>query len=600
MSTAGPVSELLLRWEELRERGQVVSAEELCRDRPELVDDVRRRIAALEAVYRVPNRPPAETQAESEAGPRPAAFPQVPGYEVLGLLGSGGMGVVYKARDVRLKRLVALKMILAGPHARPEELARFRTEAEAVARLQHPNVVQIYEVGEHDGRPYLALEYVGGGSLADRLGGKAQPADEAARLMRALALAVHAAHERGIVHRDLKPANVLLAPNPNTKSPNPNTEIRNPKQIRNPNAPIPKPAGSAVSDLGDPGLGIVSDFDIRISDFTPKITDFGLAKRLDEIGQTQTGAVLGTPSYMAPEQAAGDSRGIGPHTDVHALGALLYELLTGRPPFEGATLIEMLDQVRSQEPLPPGRLRPDVPRDLETICRKCLEKEPARRYPTAQALADDLGRYLNGELIHARSFTLADRLARTLNRDQELRPFYGVWRQWWPAPLLMPPLLFVVHLLPFLLLRGTPAYPPASLAVSLGLVTLLLAVYLWLVRPGTMYWRGPAVTWLWSMRLGHFAGMVVVPLVSWQLLGPDDGRWALACYPLWAVLTGSLFVSMGGAFWGRLYLAGLAFLAAAVVMPWRLEWAPVEFGVVLAGVMVGAILHLRRTASDVG
>jgi eukaryotic-like serine/threonine-protein kinase len=546
MSTAGPVSELLLRWEELRERGQTVTAQELCRDCPELMDEVRRRIEALEAVYRVPNRLLSETQPGSSQDARPAApVPQVPGYEVLGLLGSGGMGVVYKARDVRLKRLVALKMILTGPHARPQELARFRGEAEAVARLQHPNVVQIYEVGEHDGRPYLALEYVAGGSLAERLGGKPQPADEAARLVQALALAVHAAHERGIVHRDLKPANVLVA-----------------------------------------------------EDGTPKVSDFGLAKRLGEAGQTQTGAVLGTPSYMAPEQALGDSRCIGPHTDVHALGALLYELLTGRPPFEGATLFETLEQVREHEPLPPGRLRPDLPRDLDTICRKCLEKEPARRYPSARALADDLGRYLGGELIQARSFTFADRLARTLNRDQELRPLHGLWRRWWPLPLLVAPLLFVVHLLPFLLLRGTPAYGPASVAVTLGLFTLLLAGFLGIIAGGPVLWRGAAFHGLWSLRLGHFAGMWLIPVVCFELFGPDDERRWLAAYPLWAILTGAMFVSLGGAFWGRLYLAGLAFFAAAVVMPLRLEWAPVEFGILLPSIALAAYQHLRHTAGE--
>jgi serine/threonine-protein kinase len=544
MSSAGPVSELLLRWEELRERGQSVSAEELCRDCPALVDDVRRRIAALEAVYRVPNRLPASTRPEPGGHPpAPAELPRPAGYEVLGLLGSGGMGVVYRARDVRLKRLVALKMILTGPHARPEERDRFRREAEAVARLQHPNVVQIYEVGEQDGHPYLALEYLGGGSLADRLGGKPQPADEAARLVRVLALAVHAAHQGGIVHRDLKPANVLLA-----------------------------------------------------EDGTLKVTDFGLAKRLDEAGQTQTGAVLGTPSYMAPEQALGDSRGIGPHTDVHALGALLYELLTGRPPFRGATLLETLEQVRAQEPLPPGRLRPDMPRDLETICRKCLEKEPARRYATAQALADDLGRYLNGELIHARSFTLADRLARTLNRDQEIRQFLALRT----ASVFVAPLIFLGHLLPSLLLRGSAIYPAVLVVGSVGFVGAIMALFFWFNRSGALI-PHTSVNYqqFWSLRLGHLAGMVLVPIVCRELLGPE-GPWALATYPLWAILTGSLLFSMGGVLWGRLYLAGLALLGLALVMAWRLEWAPVEFGLAVSVIVAGISIHLNRSGAAQG
>jgi serine/threonine-protein kinase len=542
MSSAGPVSELLLRWEELRERGQAVSAEELCRDRPELVDDVRRRIEALEAVYRVPNRLPSGTLPDPGGQTGAPAEPlRLPGYEVLGVLGSGGMGVVYKARDVRLKRLVALKMILTGPHARPEERDRFRREAEVVARLQHANVVQIYEVGEHDGRPYLALEYVGGGSLSERLRGKPQPPEEAARLVRTLALAVHAAHQSGVVHRDLKPANVLLA-----------------------------------------------------DDGTPKITDFGLAKRLDEAGQTQTGAVLGTPSYMAPEQALGDVHGVGPHTDVHALGAILYELLTGRAPFDGATLLETLDQVRSQEPLPPGRLRPDVPRDLETICRKCLEKEPQRRYPSAQALADDLGRYLDGELIHARSFTFADRLARTLNQNSR---HIDQVRILWPLLLALAPLPFVLHLLPFLFLRDTEAYPLVCAGVSMGLVTFGLVIFVWIARPGSAFLRPALAQQLLPLRVAHLLGMAMSLVLCRQLL--PDGPWALAAYPFWTVLTAVLFFSMGGALWGRLYLAGLALFAVAVVMPLRLEWAPVEFGLVLTGLfaVIGRRFRNQRYAT---
>ena len=221
------------------------------------------------------------------------------------MLGRGGMGVVYKARHLALKRTVALKMVLAGGHAGPRELARFRREAEAVARLQHPNIVQIHEVGEAGGHPYCALEFVEGGSLAGQLQGKPLPAREAARLVETLARAVHLAHSRNVVHRDLKPANVLLA-----------------------------------------------------ADGTPKITDFGLARQLDSDSGADPGrdAMMGTPSYMAPEQAAGRSHEAGPAADVYALGAILYECLAGRPPFQGKTVVETLDQVRTQEPVPPSRL----------------------------------------------------------------------------------------------------------------------------------------------------------------------------------------------------------------------------------------------------
>jgi serine/threonine-protein kinase len=273
----------------------------------------------------------------------------VPGYEILGELGRGGMGVVYQARQTKLNRVVALKMILAGAHAGEGDRRRFLAEAEAVARLQHPNVVQIHEVTEHNGLPCFSLEFCPGGSLAARLAGTPLPPAEAARLVEGLARAVQAAHEAGIVHRDLKPANVLLT-----------------------------------------------------ADGTPKITDFGLAKQLDQAGRTGSGAVVGTPSYMAPEQAAGKGKEVGPAADVWALGAILYECLTGRPPFRAATLAETLLQVLSEEPVPPGRLLPKLPRDLETICLKCLQKEQRKRYATADALAEDLRRFQAGEPIRAR------------------------------------------------------------------------------------------------------------------------------------------------------------------------------------------------------
>jgi tetratricopeptide (TPR) repeat protein len=328
-------------------------------------------------------------------GPAGAEFPRVAGYEVLGLLGRGGMGVVYKARQTQLKRLVALKMILAGGQAGPEALARFWLEAEAVARLQHPNIVQIYEVGEWragdvgPAMPFIALELLEGGSLTQRLAGMPMAARPAAELVRTLALAIDAAHQRGVVHRDLKPANILLQPK---------SEIRNPK------------SETVASDLG-----------FRMSDFDPKIADFGLAKQLDaDAGQTGTGAIVGTPSYMAPEQAAGMSRQVGPTTDVYALGAILYETLTGRPPFRGATVLETLEQVRAQEPVPPSRLQPKTPADLETICLKCLSKQPSRRYGSARALADDLERFLEGRPILARPASRRERFVKFAARNKAL------------------------------------------------------------------------------------------------------------------------------------------------------------------------------------
>jgi tetratricopeptide (TPR) repeat protein/tRNA A-37 threonylcarbamoyl transferase component Bud32 len=304
--------------------------------------------------------------------------PTIPGYAILEELGRGGQGVVYKARQADLNRFVVLKMIRPGELAHPRELARFQAEARAVARLQHPNVVQIYEVGEVAGRPYLTLEYVEGWSLDRLLHGKPWLVRPAAELLQTLAHAVHYAHQCGIVHRDLKPGNVL---------------------IRN--------------------------------DGVVKVTDFGLARRLPKEDApnpnppkqtaeadrlTQSGAAVGTPSYMPPEQACGRSRDVGPLADVYALGAILYECLTGRPPFLAASWVETLHQVRFQDPVPPRHLQPRVPRDLETICLKCLEKEPGRRYASAADLADDLRRFLDGKPIVARAAPPWERAGKWVRR----------------------------------------------------------------------------------------------------------------------------------------------------------------------------------------
>ncbi len=366
------IDELLRRWEDLRLRGQVLSAEELCRDCPEHLEEVGRRIRALLDVGRLRDQAGAGTDDETRPDPemREEAPPHVEGYEVLGEVGRGGMGVVYRARHPVLKRLVALKVILAGGHAGPVRRKRFLIEAEALARLHHPNVVQIYSVHEHAGCPCLCLEFVDGPRLADRLADFRDRPRDAAHLVEVLARAVHFAHQRGIVHRDLKPGNVLLQP----------TGCGEPDAVERAAVPFSTLGGS----------------------FVPKLTDFGLAKRLDGDGPTASRAVIGTPPYMAPEQASRAFGEIGPATDVYALGVVLYELLTGRPPFDGDDEMEVLQRVQREEPVPPSRSAPGCPRDLQTICLTCLRKEPARRYASALDLADDLHRFLGREPIRAR------------------------------------------------------------------------------------------------------------------------------------------------------------------------------------------------------
>jgi serine/threonine protein kinase/Tfp pilus assembly protein PilF len=288
-------------------------------------------------------------------------------YDILGVLGRGGMGIVYKARQMALNRIVAIKMIL---HAGPEGRERFEREAQAIARLNHPNIVPIYEVGEHNGLPFFSLEYCAGGSLAGKLNGNPMPPREAAHLIETLARAIHAAHQARVIHRDLKPHNILLT-----------------------------------------------------ADGIPKITDFGVARDLDVVSQTESGDLLGTPCYMAPEQANRKGVVLTSAVDVYGLGAILYELLTGRPPFKAATVIETVMQVKNDEPARPRHLNPSTPRDLETICLKCLQKDPSKRYATARDLAEDCVAFLEGGAIKAQPiglWTKALRWARRRPRDAAL------------------------------------------------------------------------------------------------------------------------------------------------------------------------------------
>ena len=358
-------------------------------------DEVERRM-----MWRLKRMSPwlAPTLQEQPDSPSPVTIgsdlPAVPGYEILEELGRGGMGVVYKARQLGLQRTVALKMLLTGTAAAPKDLVRFRAEAAAIARLRHPNIVQIFDVGEAAGRPYFVLEFVAGGNLAQHLQGTPLPVQPAAHIVETLARAVQAAHAQGVIHRDLKPANILMQ----------------------------GPEVWASSTGGDSSLDPDTS-PLIPSILTLKIADFGLAKCVsgdeeapDLRGPTVTGELLGTPNYMAPEQAMVPRQPVGPPADVYALGAILYELLTGRPPFKGPTPLATVLQVLHNEPVSVTSLQPNVPLDLETICLKCLRKEPRKRYGSALELADDLRRFLNDEPIRARPVLFVEKLWRWARR----------------------------------------------------------------------------------------------------------------------------------------------------------------------------------------
>jgi tRNA A-37 threonylcarbamoyl transferase component Bud32 len=516
----------------LRELAGGANIDDLLRQHSGLTAEDVRACLALAAELAEGTAPPVEAGTiPPAAGPRgvtvaepagaetpPAKRITVPGYEVLEELGRGGMGVVYKARHLKLNRLVALKMILAGEHAGAELVTRFQVEAEAVAQLQHPHVVQIFEVGEHEGQSFLALEFVPGGSLAERLDETPWPAEQAAELIETLARAMDVAHQRGIVHRDLKPENVLLTENSQ-----------------------------------------------------PKITDFGLAKRLEmQTGVTQTGMVVGTPSYMAPEQAAG-KKDIGPPADVYALGAILYRLLTGHPPFVAPTTFDTLALVLEQEPTPVRKRNPSAPRDIETITLKCLQKQPEARYASAAELADDLHRFLEGEPIRAQRLRWRQRLGRWIRRRPGAAIVRGIVGFVLLVTVIPPGIVFLLGGL--LILTGFLRARPRPLVVG-GVMT------------GTLLGAGALVA-------------LAAVISGWRPVFPDlfllrtwedylAGLFAAACFlPL-----------LGGMAWGSFGKIGARLIALGLVVlafvP-TLVWEPYVVGLLITvsvGVYFGLITRL--------
>jgi hypothetical protein len=438
-------------------------------------------------------------------------------FRLLGEIGRGGMGVVYKAFEPELRRHVAIKMILAGAVSSPDDLQRFHVEASAAARLQHANIVKVHRVGTIDDRHYYSMDFIDGPSLSQRIADGPLPGRTAARYLVIIARAIHHAHEEGILHRDIKPGNILID-----------------------------------------------------SEDQPHVTDFGLAKNLADTGQTRTGALLGTPSYMAPEQARGE-KDLSPATDVYGLGALLYELVTARPPFRGETTLDTVMQVLELEPLPPRLLNPRLDRDLETICLKCLAKSPRDRYPSAEALAEDLERYLDGESIQARSLNMFDFLSRTLERshfDVEFRPYGNVVLAF---AVIVGALHVVKH---FLLLYHAPLW--SVILAHVGQFV-LMGVVLWASRPHGLLPTTTAERLLWSVWIGYVASCMLVSDLTRQMQGAEE-LYTGILYPYYSVLTGMAFFILGSTFWGRLYAIAGVFFVLPFLMLIDLRWASLEFG----------------------
>jgi hypothetical protein len=485
-----------------------------------------------------PNTAPTlpEAMRPSESTP-----PRFAGYELLAEIGRGGMGIVYKARQTTLDRVVALKMILPGSLAGDDDLRRFHTEAESTARLLHPAIVRVHEVGLADGQHFYSMDYIDGPSLSQQLSAGPLPGKTAARHVAAVARAIQHAHRHGILHRDLKPSNILL-----------DTEEQ------------------------------------------PHVTDFGLAKKLGaDSAQTATGAVLGTPSYMAPEQAAGKTKELGPACDVYGLGALLYALLTGRPPFQAETPAETMLQVMERDPAPPCILNPKIDRDLETVCLKCLEKDPRDRYASAQAVADDLERFLNGDSIKARSVNVLERLARALERSQHDVEF----RNFGNMLLYFAAIVFLTHVAIFALTFRDPPYPLFWIGVARVAQFGLMGGVFWYYRPRQLLPTSAAERQLWSIWIAYFLASGVGFSVSRLLETPERPIDELALFPTWAILSGMAMFIMGGTYWGRCYLFGIVFFAAALLMPLALHWAPLATGGLWAWALTTLGLRLRRMSA---
>ena len=518
--------------DQLRQRGSA-DVDGVAKQYPQLAGELRELWAVAqfaELIQRPPAAPttihrPTQPSTESAKPTLPREFGD---FTLMGELGRGGMGVVYRAQQKSLNRVVALKMIREAHLASTDDGARFRAEAEAAARLHHPNIVTVYEVGTHEGQAYFCMEYVPGPTLAQRIHAEGPlPNREAARIVAVIAQAVQHAHEQGVLHRDLKPSNILLSAESGTDS-----------------------------TSGMP---------------TPKVTDFGLAKQFDSVESlTRTGAVVGTPSYMSPEQA-GSRKDLTPASDVYSLGAILYELLTGRPPFQTSHPLDTLLLVLEQDPIPPRDLNPSVDRDLELICLKCLQKPPELRYPSAGALAKDLEAYSLGDRLSVAAGSLSSFVSRLLRETHHAAVLenWGLLWMWHSAAIFV--LCIVTQVMAWSHIDSHLYY----LAFwGAGLLT-------W----GTIFWRlrrrgGPVlfverqIAHAWAGGTSASVGLFLIEVVQ--------GLPSLTLAPILAMIAAMVFFFKAGTLSGRFYIWVAAYLATAVGMAALPQVGHLMFGVVSA------------------
>jgi serine/threonine-protein kinase len=511
------LARLIDRLTEDQRAGRAALPEQVAKDAPDLLDELKElwavaQFAGLAKLSTVTHRP--AQKSNDNAVPLPRVFGD---FELFEELGRGGMGVVYKARQQSLNRIVALKMVREAHLATDDDRKRFSTEVDAAARLTHPNIVTVHSAGAVDGQAYFCMEYVEGQTLAEKVKSDGPfPPREAARLVAVIARAVQHAHSLGILHRDLKPSNVLLA--------------------------------------GE-----------------PKITDFGLAKKLDQTGSlTRTGAIVGTPSYMPPEQADG-RKDLTPAADVYSLGAILYELLTGRPPFQASHPLDTLLLVLEQEPVPPRDLNPTVDRELELICLKCLQKPVELRYPTAEGLAKDLEAYAAGEPISAQPSGLRFFLARMF-RETHHADVLENWGKLWMWHSLM---IFLLCLLTQVMSWAGITSHAVYLAVwSVGLVTWGTIVWQLRRRAGPVLFVERQIAHAWAAGVCASIGMFIIEVIA--------GLPALTLSPALAVAAGMVFVFTAGILSGQFYVWAMLNFAAACVMAAFPQVGHLTFGVASA------------------